>query len=198
VARKLWHMTPGFVILGLPLVRNFDLVKHHLPALIVGFTAMLAVFSLVHAKQFTRPGERSWPVSVFAFAATVLLPLIAFPGRIEISMTALVILAFGDGAASLGGMSLGGPALPWNEKKTIAGSLSFIVCAIPCATWIYWGVSDWGASDSNVPFQIALITGVAAASVGAIAESLPSSINDNIRVGMAAVTTLFLAHWMIP
>src|SRR5258708_13786001 len=100
LARKLWHMTPGFVILGLPLVRHFYLVEYHLPALIVGFTAMLAVLSMVHAKRFSRPGERDWSVSVFAFAATALLPLIMFPGHARIALTPLVSLAFGDGAAS--------------------------------------------------------------------------------------------------
>src|SRR5262249_3708361 len=34
VARKLWHMLPGALILGLPLLQDFPLVAFHLPALI--------------------------------------------------------------------------------------------------------------------------------------------------------------------
>jgi dolichol kinase len=193
VARKLWHMTPGVLIMGLPLVRDLPLVAHHLAALIVIFTAILAMLSLVHAKRFMRPRERDWSVSVWAFAATAIVPLIAFPGHVELALTALVILAFGDGAAALGGLALRGPTLPWNENKTIAGTLSFIICAAPCATWIYWGISN-----PRVPFEIALISGVAAASVAAVAESVRSSVNDNIRVGVAATSMLLLLCWMIP
>src|SRR5260221_2674890 len=113
VARKLWHMTPGALILGLPLLRDFPLVALHLPALIVVFTAMLAILSMIYASRFSRPGERDWSVSVFAFAATGLVPLLAFPGHVEIALTAIVILAFGDGAAALGGLALRSPALYW-------------------------------------------------------------------------------------
>lgn len=192
VSRKLWHMTPGVLIMGVPLLQDFPLIAYHLPALIVINTAILAVLSLVYAKRFSRPGERDWSVSVGAFAATALVPLIAFPGHVEIALTALVILAFGDGAAALGGMALHGPTLPWNENKTIAGTLSFIVCAVPCATWIYWGISN-----PRIPFEVALMCGIAVASVAAAAESIRSSINDNIRVGMAATSMLLALHWMI-
>jgi len=183
-------MIPGTLILGLPLLPPDGPVLSHLPALVVVFTAVLIVLSLVHAKRFMRPGERDWSTSVGAYAATVLLPLILFPGHVEISLTALVILAFGDGAAALGGQALRGPTLPWNEKKTFAGTLVFVVCAAPCAIWIYWGISN-----PHVPFEIALISAVAAVVVAAVAESVRSSINDNIRVGAAATCMLVLVHW---
>jgi dolichol kinase len=185
-------MTPGALILGLPLLQRFPLVKFHLPALIVVVTALLAVLSFVHKRRFVRPGEQGWAVSVWAFVATALVPMIAVPGHVELSLTALVILAFGDGAASLCGMALRGPTLPWNGGKTIAGTLAFIVCAAPCAVWIYWGLSN-----PQVPMQTAWICGIVAVAMSAVAESIPSSINDNIRVGAAAMTALVLLHWMI-
>src|SRR5579872_7246002 len=124
-------MVPGALILGLPLLPHDGLIFSHLPAAIVLCTAVLFILSLVHAKHFTRPGERNWSTSVAAFAATALLPLILFPRHVELALTSLVILAFGDGAAALGGLGLRGPTLPWNENKTIAGTLSFIFCAAP-------------------------------------------------------------------
>lgn len=190
VARKLWHITPGALILGLPLVRNYEPFASHLSALIVLFTAALFVLSLVYAKSFIRPGEKSWVTSVWAYAAMVLVPLIVFPGQVELALTTLVILAFGDGAAALGGLALRGSALPWNEKKTIAGTLSFILCAAPCAVWIYWGIAS-----PPVPWELALISGIAASAVAAVAESIPSSINDNLRVGTAATLMLLLLRW---
>lgn len=52
-------------------------------------------------------------------------------------------------------------------------------------------------SRSQVSFENALIYGIAAAAVAAVAESIPSSINDNIRVGVAAMSMLILLHWII-
>jgi dolichol kinase len=190
VARKLWHMVPGALIMGLPLLRPDGPILSHLPAVVVFFTAVLFVLSFVHSKRFTRPGERDWGTSVAAFAATALLPLILIPSHVEIALTAIVVLAFGDGAAALGGMRLRGPTLPWNEKKTVAGTLSFILCAAPCAIWTFWGISN-----PHVPIEIALISGVAVAAVAAVSESIRSSINDNIRVGAAATSMLLLMHW---
>ena len=69
VARKLWHMTPGALILALPLLRHRPLIQYHLPALIAVFTGLLSILSFVHAKRFSRPGERDWSVSV-CLAAT--------------------------------------------------------------------------------------------------------------------------------
>src|SRR5258708_24837841 len=52
VGRKLWHMIPGGLILGLPFLQGLPLVAYHLPALIVVATAILAARSFVHAQRF--------------------------------------------------------------------------------------------------------------------------------------------------
>ena len=191
VARKVWHMLPGMLILGVPLLQSFPLVAYHLPALIVGFTAILAILSLVNTQHFARPGERDWAISVLGYAATALVPLTVFPGHVELALAALVILAFGDGAAALAGLALRGPELPWNSGKTVAGTLAFMLCAAPCATWIYWSMARPSAS-----FEMALVNGTAAAAVAALAESIRSPINDNVRVGAAATAMLLLLHWL--
>ena len=51
-------------------------------------------------------------------------------------------LAFGDSAACIGGKLFGGRKLPWNEKKTWAGMLSFIVAAAPMATIAYFSEAN--------------------------------------------------------
>ncbi len=196
VARKLWHMTPGFIILGLPLVRNIYVFEHHLPALIVGFTAVLATLSLVHAKRFSRPGERGWSVSVFAFAATALLPLVAFPGHVEIALTALVILAFGMTELRRWGECLSAARHFPGTKRRRSPERSLLSSGARAPARRLDVPGEF--PDSNIPFEIALITGVAAASVAAIAEGIRSSINDNIRVGAAATSMLLLCHWILP
>jgi len=192
-SRKLWHMGPGILVLGLPLFLDMQFFQSHLNAIIVLATCLLFVLSLVHAKHFERPGERDWSTAVGAYAATVLIPVLAFPNDLEIAMSGMVILAFGDGAAALGGMALRGPPLPWNARKTFAGTLSFLICGAPIATWMFWGMADGRASA-----EMALINGIAATVVAAAAESFPSAINDNLRVGAAGIGTLSILHWLMP
>jgi dolichol kinase len=193
VARKLWHMGPGMLVLWLPFVLDSPFLELHLQAIIVLMTGFLFALSIVQARHFERPGERDWTTSVGAYAATVLIPVLAFPHDLYIALTGMVILAFGDGAAALGGMALHGPSLPWNSHKTFAGTLSFLVCAAPVATWIFWGMADGRASG-----EVALVNAVVATVAAALAESVPSTINDNVRVGAAAVGTLAYFHWLAP
>ncbi len=116
--------------------------------------------------------------------------MLAFPGHCELALTALVILSLGDGAAALGGQLLHGPTLPWNSRKTVVGTLSFFACAAPAAAWVYWANADSGRT-----FLVALICALVASAVAAVAESVPSKINDNLRVGIAGTLSLLLTHW---
>jgi dolichol kinase len=190
LSRKLWHILPGYLILGVPVVRSFEPFHSHLCLVIVVLTMALSALSLIYARCFRRPGERDWRISVCAFAATGLLPLLAFPGHCELALTALVILSLGDGAAALGGQWLHGPKLPWNSKKTVAGMLSFFCCAAPAAAWVYWANADSGGT-----FLVALICALVASATAAVAESVPSPINDNVRVGVTGTLSLLLTHW---
>jgi hypothetical protein len=61
------------------------------------------------------------------------------------------------------------------------------------ASWLFWGMADGKAS-----VELALINGIAATVVAAFAESVPSAINDNLRVGAAGVATLTFLHWLMP
>jgi dolichol kinase len=194
LCRKLWHIAPGFLILGIPLVRPFEPFASYLPTVIVTVTAALVFFSWRHAAAMTRPGECDWGISVLAFAATGLVPLIAYPADCEVALTALVILSLGDGAAALGGQALGGARLPWNGRKTFAGTLAFVICAAPAAAWVYWA-----NSDANTPFLFVAGGALLATILAALAESAPSSINDNIRVGTASVLSAVMMHlWLTP
>ena len=85
--------------------------------------------------------------------------------------------------------------LPWNREKTWSGSLCFLLAAIPIATLYYWGEARPG-----VTWHVALLCAGTAAVVSAIAESVSSRINDNIRVGVTALVMLvimnhFLLGW---
>ena len=126
LSRKLWHILPGYLILGVPVVRSFEPFHSHLCLVIVAFTVVLSALSLICDRRFTRPGERDWQMSVCAFAATGLLPLLAFPGHCELALTALVILSLGDGARGIGRTIAARTDAPMEFQKDRGGNAVFL------------------------------------------------------------------------
>lgn len=189
VKRRLWHMLPGlapilwwFLPHGDPL---WTVELCLLGCLAVGQAALTAYWS----RTFSRVGERSCLAASVGYASLVYLGLLLFPDRAELAMTVFAVLAFGDGSATLGGLLWRGPRLPWNPRKTWTGLFCFLLVATPIATLYYWGESRPGVS-----WSVALACGTAATLAGALAESIPSRINDNIRVGAAALIAVVLIH----
>ncbi len=190
--RRLWHMVPGLLPFVLWVLPHTDpLTTGWLNYLAMHFIP-LAAAGCYWGRTFSRPRERNCICSSIAYSALVLLAILLFPGQLEIGMAVIAIIAFGDGSATLGGLLLKGPT---NRHKTWAGSLCFLLGAIPMATLYYWGEGRPG-----VPWHVALLCAGTAAIVSAIAESVSSRINDNIRVGVTALVMLaiinhFLLGW---
>lgn len=188
--RRLWHMLPG----TLPLL--WIVLPHEVPIsatwqcglLLVG-TGLGAV-ACYHGPAFAREGEQNCLCSPISYAVVGVLPILLFPAHPEFSATALAILAFGDGSAALGGIVLRGPALPWNQDKTWAGFICFLSVSIPIASFYFWA-----EAEPAVNLSVAIFFAASAAVAGVIAESIPSKINDNIRVGATAIATLVLLQW---
>jgi dolichol kinase len=109
------------------------------------------------------------------------------------------VLAFGDGSATLGGLLLGGPTLPWNEGKSWSGLACFVVFGSLAASLAYWGETHFNPEALGPPVTLltAVICGASAATASAIAESIPSRISDNIRVGVTAAVTVAIAHGLM-
>ena len=75
--------------------------------------------------------------------------------------------------------------------------LGFVVIGSAMTAGIYWGeTQNLEASDPPVSFGMALYLTAPAVVAAAIAESLRSRINDNIRVGVVAAVALVLLHGM--
>ena len=187
--RRMWHMTPGllpFVFWALP--HSDPLTPGWLLDIALNCLT-LAVAGCYWSRSFSRPMERNCLCSSIGYSLLVMLSVFLFPGQLEIGMAVLAIIAFGDGSATLGGLLLKGPTLPWNRQKTWAGSLCFLGGSVPMATLYYWGEARPG-----VPWHVALLCTGTAAVVSAIAESLPSRINDNIRVGVTALLMMVIMN----
>ncbi|HEX6984542.1 MAG TPA: hypothetical protein VF170_04160, partial [Planctomycetaceae bacterium] len=91
----------------------------------------------------------------------------------------------------IAGTRIGGPRLPWNRCKTWAGTLAFAAVGGSLATLAYLGEAEPGT-----PWLAALLCGGGAALTAAAAESLPTRLSDNLRVGVTAAATAAAMHFL--
>jgi len=147
-----------------------------------------AIFPRV-SPQVLRMKERAarFSVGITLYAATVLLLILIFRRNLPIAAAGWGYLAFGDGFASIFGMTLGGPRLPWNPKKSLSGFLGFLSVGSLGAAFLY------GFAAARVPSGWELGCLFIGALAAAAVESLPSELDDNILpplVGAAALALL--------
>lgn len=133
-----------------------------------------------------RPGEGKLSgITIYPFS--VLLLVLFLP--LQIAAAAWAVMAMGDGAATIIGKAVNGPRLPWNREKTLAGSLAFFLAAAAGAFLLYGWVSySFGGRDI---IYLALM----GAFVGALVESLPLTIDDNLSVPLLSGAAMWLT-WM--
>ncbi len=116
----------------------------------------------------------------------MLLLIVTFRRHLPLAAAGWGYLAFGDGFATLVGMTVGGARLPWNPKKSFSGSLGYLVFGFLGAASLY------GFVASRVPFPWELCCLAAAALAGAAVESLPSELDDNVLPPLVAAAALAL------
>lgn len=191
--RRLWHIGPGLLPFLLWNIPHADPISPTLRWIVVGTTVAIATAIFLKFHLIQRRGENGRLGQIAGYAGAVLGTVLLFPRHLELGMAVLAILAFGDGMATLFGLVVGGPRLAWNRAKTWAGTASFVLIGGAAASVIYWR-----EAQPAVSFATALACGMAGAFVAGIAESLPSRINDNIRVGLAAALALAAMHgWLV-
>jgi dolichol kinase len=200
--RRLLHASPGFLPFLLWAIPHDPPSSLRFLCVISGLILALAAVAYYEFGRVQRTAERSRDVmsAVFGYATVVLVTMLLCPQHVEIAFAALAVLAFGDGSATLGGMLLRGRRLPWNSKKTIAGTVCFILVATPMAALIYWGQAHDVYESANVPhvdFRMALLGALTAAVAAALVESLPGRTNDNLRVGATAALVIVLFQWLV-
>lgn len=192
-SRELWrrfvHIGPGILPLILLPIQHRDPLSPTLLGIMSFFAVGLSALAIGRHQVFQRQGETSCLAAVLGYSVTIMTMLLLFPWQSELGLTVMGIMAFGDGPATLIGMLGGKRKLPWNPSKSWVGTIAFVACAIPMGTLIYWGDAQPGVSVTT-----ALFCAAPAALVAAFAESLPSRINDNIRVGLAAAVTIIATH----
>lgn len=194
IARKLLHMAVGgfaFAIRPLgfwgSLAGALAAVAHN--ALLLPRYGGRWLWRAAETEQGRAPGILLYPVAVT-------LLVLAFGARLEVAAAAWGILAFGDGMAAVVGGALGrGNPLPWNPRKSWAGSFSYFLFGGAAAAILLL----WTAPGRYAP-GFAIGVAAAAALAGALLESAPQGLDDNLAVPL--VTGLLIwcllltqGHW---
>lgn len=118
-------------------------------------------------KRFERPGVLPGR-GVILYTAGALL-LFAFAPTLEFALGVLSILAIGDGLATLNGRR-GWTRLPWNQRKTARGTLSFFMGGFMASVWFL-------GAPAAMFYSAAL----------ALAESVDWGVDDNLLIPAAGI-----------
>lgn len=141
--------------------------------------------------QLFRPGERLRRLTsgIVLYPLSVLILLLIFPGRLDIVAAAWGILAAGDGMATVVGRRWPLSPIPWNPRKSVGGSLAFVVFGAAAGMGLAW----WCRHTVMPPAYgwFPFIAPVAAAIAAAAVETIPISLDDNISVAGSAAAVLW-------
>ena len=157
---------------------------------------------------------RGYSPGIALYPAAVLALIVVFRNRLELAAAVWGLIAFGDGMASVFGITLRGPKLPWNAAKTWAGFTAFALWGTAASAFLL-RFTQMGALDAPKswigPSFLAvgahgplfeptfLIAGcLAVALLAALAESLPTGIDDNILVPVVGGAALYAATLVEP
>lgn len=174
--RKALHIAFGFVAFTLFFL-TWQVAAAVAAAAVVGNWLLL---HRIFGKRVSRH-ERGWDAGIVLYPLAVLVLIIVFRNELAFAAAGWVILAFGDGFASVFGRWTPIAKLPWNRDKSWGGLFAFAIAA-------FLGVFAV-ARVFHVAFSAPMI---AAVLVCAIIESLPLGIDDNITVPLAAATVLLV------
>ncbi len=209
VRRRAHHMLPGLIPLVLWVIPHPHrwIVATSVGAAVVA--GAVVTFVRFHCIKRAEEGQTDCIIAVTSYAGSILATLILFAPRVEVAFLVLGVFAFGDGSATLGGMLFGRRPLPWNKHKTIVGTACFLLIGTPMAAFLYgmetrnlWAAAypSLACATHPVAFGVALTMAGVTTLAAAIAESLPSRTNDNLRVGItaavaASVMQIMLVGW---
>lgn len=127
---------------------------------------------------------RGYPVGILLYPLVILALVLLFRDRLDLAAAGWGFLAFGDGFATLVGASLGGPRLPWNPRKRWSGFAGYVLFGSLGAV----GLASFVAGRPPSAFET--VAFVLAGLAGAVVESLPSELDDNLVPPLAAAGAL--------
>jgi len=122
------------------------------------------LFSTVTRRAAIKPELYEFVTAPILFALGIMVSLILFP--VPINYASIMILALGDGFATLFGKKFGRTVFPFNKGKRVEGSIFGFLFAFLGARL----------------FVVSPVKALVGAAVGMLVESLPTPVSDNLAV----------------
>lgn len=191
--RKLLHMLPGVLPFGLYFLPHDDPPDWIAMSIVVAITLLFTVVYISLRARVSRAEESNFFSSALSYPAAVLGTLLVFPSHAEFAMVVVILIALGDGFAYICGKRFGRKKLPWNPEKSWAGTIGFVVFSAPVASLAFW----MEAQNPVVPFLLAATCCTIAATLAALAESWPTQLTDNLRVGLTAALAISGSYFLL-
>lgn len=198
ISRKIIHIGTGpiFVLCWL-LFTNAPIARYLAAIVPLGITLQFALVGAGVIKDpsaveaMSRTGDRREILRgpLFYGIAFVVLTVL-FWRNSPIGIVALMMLCGGDGLADIIGQRIPSAALPWSQKKSLAGSLTMLLGGFIMAISIL-GVFIWQGILTG-PFSSYLLPIGIIAVVTTLIESLPFADIDNLTVPLVSVLLGFL------
>lgn len=191
VWRKVYHISAGLTALGLPFLGWPTMAGLMFGACLMNWKLLprLGGRSMWRGPERTR--GYSLGLTLYPLAVGVLCLLF----RADQWRTVAVwgVLAFGDGMSSLVGMTVGGPRLPWNPRKSWSGLAAFVLFGtLGAAVLMSWVERLDLRGLASLPV---LGTGLLLAVLCAVVESLPIDLDDNVSIpAVGALIVVFLSR----
>jgi uncharacterized protein (TIGR00297 family) len=161
----------------------------------IALLAVAVAFAAYAAPRLRSSGSRVTDAFAEFHTARVTYPLallvlvMLLPDRLDIVAGTWGILAAGDAVAALVGRRAAGRRIPWNPRKSVAGTAAGLVCGAGAAVFLCWWCRPAVVPPPYPWFPFA--AGIAAAIVAGGAETLPIRLQDNLTVAAAAAATMW-------
>ncbi|MGA7615734.1 MAG: DUF92 domain-containing protein [Thermoanaerobaculia bacterium] len=182
--RKLIHIGVGFFAVTLAWLNVWEAAAAALAAFFFNWLLLPRLLGDRIARH-----ERGHDPGILYYPLAVLALILVFARHPAMAGAIWVILAFGDGAATLIGRNLPIFRLPWNREKSLGGILGFFEVGFPSALAIYLFL---GPPPSIIPPAIVILVTTLAC---ALVETLALEVNDNITVPLTGALVLWgLTH----
>jgi uncharacterized protein (TIGR00297 family) len=187
LARKVVHMGVGAIAFTLVWLGPLWGAVCALVAIVFN----VFILNRIGGRRLWRDGERErgGSIGIVLYPVAVLLLILFYWNRLEVAAAIWGILAFGDGMASVVGMTLGSAKLPWNPKKSWAGTFAyFLFGGLAAGVLLLWTAPVSGHEYTPL---FAFAVGGVVALLSALLESMPQGLDDNLGVPLVGSVVLF-------
>ena len=187
--RQFFHMSIIFVAIIFKFIGRWEAILLFLLASFISSLVVMlpGISKVIHRPYEKTPDERLFPVFSYAFSVALLIYFLP----LYIAIPAWCALAIGDAVSTVFGMRYGKKKLKWNFKKSYAGSSAFVIFTfIGMAFFTWWFKPDYGLTNT-------IIFSLIGSFAGAIIESLPLRIEDNMTIPLGTAAILYLVSFFL-